>query len=72
MEAYSKLDLQERGCIQKRSGEYVAKGPKKCLEVLKIESDKMAIKLNYMKLNLGVIMQKIFHRTFNQLLFVFD
>ena len=36
------------------------KGPKKRLEVLKNEMDKMAIKLNYMKLDLGVIMQKIF------------
>ena len=45
--------------IQK-SGNYVAKGPKKCLEVLKNELDKMAIKLNYMKLDIhaGVIMQK--------------
>ena len=31
--------------IQK-SGKYVAKEPKKCLEVLKNELDKMAIKLN--------------------------
>ena len=35
-----------------------AKGPKKRLEVLKHELDKMAIKLNYMKLDIGVIMQK--------------
>ena len=32
--AYSRLDLQERGLIQK-SGKYVAKEPKKRLEVLK-------------------------------------
>ena len=43
--------------IQK-SGKYVAKGSKKHLELLKNELDKMAIKLNYMKLNLGVIMKK--------------
>ena len=42
--------------IQK-SGKYVAKGPKHLL-ILKNELDKMAIKLNYMRLYLGVIMQK--------------
>ena len=39
-------------------GTYIAKGPKKRLEVLKNELDKRAIKLNYMKLDTGVIMQK--------------
>ena len=39
-------------------GKYIAKGPKKRLEVLKRELDKKAIKLNYMKLDIGVIMQK--------------
>ena len=43
----------------------IAKGPKKRLEVLKHELDKRAIKLNYMKLDIGVIMQKIFLRTCN-------
>ena len=37
---------------------YIAKGPKKRLEVLKNELDKRAIKLSYMKLDIGVIMQK--------------
>ena len=48
------------------SGKYLAKGPTKHLEVLKNELDKMAIKLNYMKLDLGVIMEKIVQKTFNQ------
>ena len=49
-------------------GKYIAKGPKKRLEVLKNELDKRAIKLNYMKVeDIGVIMQKIFLRTCNQL-----
>ena len=39
-------------------GKYIAKGPIKRLEVLKNELDKRAIKLNYMKLDIGVIMQK--------------
>ena len=39
-------------------GKYIAKGSKKRLEVLKKELDKRAIKLNYMKLDIGVIMQK--------------
>ena len=39
-------------------GKYIAKGPKKRLEVLKHELDKRAIKLNYIKLDIGVIMQK--------------
>ena len=39
-------------------GKYIAKGPKKRLEVLKHELDKRAIKLNHMKLDIGVIMQK--------------
>ena len=40
-------------------GKYIiAKGPKKRLEVPKKELDKRAIKLNYMKLDIGVIMQK--------------
>ena len=39
-------------------GKYIAKGPKKRLEVLKNELDKRAIKLKYMKLDIGVIMQK--------------
>ena len=43
--------------IQK-SGKYVAKGPNKRLEVLKNELDKTVIKLNYMKLDSSVIMQK--------------
>ena len=51
--------FKKGGLIQK-SGKYVAKGPKKRLEVLKNELGKMAIKLNYMKLDIGVIMQKIF------------
>ena len=59
--AYPKLDLQERGLIQK-SGKYVAKESKKRLELLKEELDKMAIKLNYIELDIGVIMQKIFQR----------
>ena len=46
-------------------GKYIAKGPKKRLDVLKHELDKRAIKLNYMKLDIGVIMQKIFLRTCN-------
>ena len=47
-------------------GKYIAKGPKKRLEVLKNELDKRAIKSNYMKLDIDVIMQKIFLRTCNQ------
>ena len=39
-------------------GKYVAKGPKKRLQVLKNELDKKAVKLNCMKLDIGVIMQK--------------
>ena len=39
-------------------GKYIAKGPKKRLEEPKNELDKRAIKLNYMKLNIGVVMQK--------------
>ena len=39
-------------------GKYIAKGPKKRLEVLKNELDKRAIKLKYLKLDIGVIMQK--------------
>ena len=39
-------------------GKYIANGPEKRLEVLKNELDKRAIKLNYMKLDIGVIMQK--------------
>ena len=39
-------------------GKYVAKGPKKRLQVLKNELDKKAVKLNCMKLDTGVIMQK--------------
>ena len=39
-------------------GKYIAKRRKKRLEVLKHELDKRAIKLNYMKLDIGVIMQK--------------
>ena len=35
------------------------KGPEKRLEVLQIELDKMTMKLNYMKLDIGVIMPKI-------------
>ena len=46
-------------------GKYIAKGPKKRLEVLKHELDKTAIKFNYMKLDIGVIMQKVFLRTCN-------
>ena len=34
------------GRLIQKSGKYVAKEPKKCLEVLKNELDKMAIKLN--------------------------
>ena len=37
---------------------YIANGPKKRLEVLKRELDKRAIKLNYIKLDIGVIMEK--------------
>ena len=40
--------------IVQKSGKYVAKGPKKHLEVLQNESDKMGIKLDHMKLDLGV------------------
>ena len=47
-----------RGGLIQKSGKYVAKGPKKRLKILKNESDKRAIKLNYMKLDIGVIMQK--------------
>ena len=39
-------------------GKYMAKGPKKRLEVQKTELVKRAIKFNYMKLDIGVIMQK--------------
>ena len=35
------------GGLTQKSGKYVAKGLKRRLEVLKSESDKMAIKLNY-------------------------
>ena len=67
--AYSKLDLEERGLFEgagviQKSGRYVAKGPKKRLQVLKKELDKMAIKLNHMKLDMGVIMQKIIPKNF--------
>ena len=55
--------IRGRGLIQK-SRKYVAKGPKKRLEVLKNELDKMAIKLNHMKLDIGVIMQKIILKNF--------
>ena len=48
-------------------GKYVAKEPKKRLEVQKNELDKRAMKLNYMKLDEGVIMQKIFKRTYKSL-----
>ena len=58
--AYSRVGLiRERGLIQK-SGKCVAKGPKKRLEVLKNELDRIAIKLNHMKLDIGVIMKKLF------------
>ena len=39
-------------------GKYIEKGPKKRLEVLKHELDKRAIKSNYMKQDIDVIMQK--------------
>ena len=48
--------LREDGLVV--PGKYIAKGPKKRLEVLKNELDKRAIKLNYMKLDISVIMQK--------------
>ena len=50
----------EGGGVIQKSGKYVAKGPKKRFEVLKDELDKMAIKLNYSKPDIGVIMQKVF------------
>ena len=62
----------KRGELIQKSGKYIAKGPKKCFEVIKNELDKMAIKFNYMKVDIGVIMQKIFLRTVNQWLFLFD
>ena len=46
-------------------GRYIANRPKKRLEVLKHELDKRAIKLNHTKIDIGVIMQKIFLRTCN-------
>ena len=62
--------LQEDGLVV--PGKYIAKRPKKRLEVLKHELDRRAIKLNYMKLDIGVIMQKIFLRTCNQWVAFFD
>ena len=58
-------------------GKYIAKGPKKRLEVLKNELNKSAIKLNYMKLDIGNTVRcnhekKIFLRTCNQWVFFFD
>ena len=40
-------DLFKRRVLFKLSGKYVAKEPKKHLEVLKNEMDKMTIKLNH-------------------------
>ena len=62
--------IRERGLIQK-SGKYVAKGPKKRFEVLKHELCKIAIKLNYMKLDIGVIMQKDILKNFKSMAFLF-
>ena len=39
-------------------GKYIAERPEKHLEVLKNELDKRAVKLNYMKLDIGVINAK--------------
>ena len=64
------LSLLEDGFVV--PGKYIAKGPKKRLEVLKNELDETAIKLNYMKLDIGMIMQKIFLRTCNQWVVSFD
>ena len=44
----------------------------KRLEVLKIELDKMAIKLNDMKLDIGMIMQKIILKNLQLMAFLFD
>ena len=75
-EAFLKGDLFETHIMVQDGlvvpGKYIAKGPKKRLEVLKSELDKRAIKLNYMKLDIGVIMQKIFLRTCNQWVVFFD
>ena len=66
--AYLKLNLQERGLIWEgaysKVKKYVVKGSKKRLEVLENELDKTVIKLNYMKLGIGVIMQKNIPKNF--------
>ena len=65
----SRKGVYLRGGLIQKSGKYVAKGPNKRLKVLKNELDKMAIKLNYMKVDIGVIMQKNILKNFNQWLF---
>ena len=73
--AYSNFNLQKRGFIWEgvgliqKSGKYVAKGPKQCLEILQNGLDRRAIKLNYIKLDNSCGHVK---RTFNQWLFFFD
>ena len=47
------------------------KGPKKRLEVLKNELDKMTIKVNHMKLDIGVIMQKFILKNVQSMAFLF-
>ena len=59
-----KLDLEERGLIREGEGLFksqenmLQKGLRKVLMYQNNELDKMAIKLNRMKLDIGVIMQK--------------
>ena len=55
--------IRQEGFIQKL-GKYAVKRPEKRLEVLKNELDKMAIKVNDMKLDIGVIMQKVILKNF--------
>ena len=63
---------RERGLFKSQQ-KYIEKRPEKCLEILKNELDIRAIMLNYVQLDIGVIMQKkIFYRTFNQWLFFYD
>ena len=58
-------DLFKRRVLFELSGKYVAKEPKKHLEVLKNELDKMAIKLHHENRHtVGVIKQKLILENF--------
>ena len=53
-------------------GNMVQKDQRNMLKVLKMNWIKGLFKLNYIKLDIGVIMQKIFQRTCNQWVVFFD